>query len=56
MVLPVEITSDYGVLGYWSTGVLQKNRHEIQNELVLSLLHYSATPVLPDTVAREKDH
>jgi hypothetical protein len=40
---------------FWSTGVLecwQKRKQEFQLELVLSLLHYSTTPSLQQTVAR----
>jgi hypothetical protein len=35
------MTSGFGVLEYWSFGVLEKAKPRIQFQLVLSLLHYS---------------
>jgi hypothetical protein len=37
-----------GVLEYWSSGVLEKSKPEIQLELALSILHHSITPLLQD--------
>jgi hypothetical protein len=56
MALPVKIASGFGVLEYWSIGVLEKRKPEFQLERVLSLLHYSTTPSLQQTAARGKDH
>ena len=42
MALPVKIASGFGVLEYWSFGVLEKTKPRIQFQLVLSLLHYSS--------------
>jgi hypothetical protein len=48
MTLPVKIAIRFGVLEYWSVGVLAKAKSEFQSELVFfitPLLHHSITPV-----------
>jgi hypothetical protein len=51
MALPVKMKRGFGVLEYWSIGVLEKDKTEIQFELVLSLFHYSTAPLLQHTAA-----
>jgi hypothetical protein len=51
MALPVKIASRSGALDCWSIGVLEKAKAKFQLELVLSLLHYSTTPLLLQTAA-----
>jgi hypothetical protein len=51
IALPVKIPNCFGVLEYWSFGVLEKAKHRIQFQSVLSLLHYSTTPSLQQTAA-----
>ena len=54
MALPVKIENCFGVLENWSIGVLAKAKTLISTELVFSLLHYSTTPSLRQTAAREE--
>jgi hypothetical protein len=47
MALPVKIASGFGVLEYWSIGVLEKAKAQISTcigLLITPLLHHSITP------------
>jgi hypothetical protein len=52
MVLPVNIGRSFGVLEYWSIGVLGKANASKFNLDYFSPLHYSTTPSLQQTAAR----